>query len=217
MKNLILSAVLIALPVGLFAATYHFTAATPMATVQAADGPSLGDMTAFKTIVSDVQTLLTTGDLIAAEHRVTDFETAWDEAQKNLRPINTLYWGNIDISADAALKALRVTKPDLAIVTTTLADLEAELLDPSRQPAGSDATANSGNVTGITTTDANGRPLPCEVMLETFRSNLVAARLTDEQRQAVTTLQDKGTERCNADDDKRADDFFAQGLALMNH
>lgn len=67
------------------------------------------------------------------------------------------------------------------------------------------------------TTDANGRALPCEVMLETFRSKLATTTLTAEQRQAVDTLQAKGTERCNADDDKRADDFFAQGLALMNH
>ena len=31
----------------------------------------------------------------------------------------------------------------------------------------------------------------------------------------VADLQAKGTERCNADDDRRADDFFAQGLTLL--
>ena len=31
---------------------------------------------------------------------------------------------------------------------------------------------------------------------------------------AVAELQTKGTERCNADDDKRADAFFADALKL---
>ena len=218
MKNLLLSAVLIALPVGLFATGYPFMAGAPSAPSQAAAAsPSLGDMTPFSTIVSEVQTISTSGDFIAAEQRVTDFEKAWDDAQKTLRQINTLFWGNIDAAADAALDALRAATPDAAAVKTTLADLQAVLVDPSRNPGGSDATVATDTVAGIVTTDANGRALPCEVMLETFRSKLATTTLTAEQRQAVDTLQAKGTERCNADDDKRADDFFAQGLALMNH
>jgi hypothetical protein len=67
------------------------------------------------------------------------------------------------------------------------------------------------------TTDANGRPLPCEVMLETFRTTLAGATLSKADRATVDTLRAKGTERCNADDDARADDFFAQGIALMRN
>ncbi len=72
-------------------------------------------------------------------------------------------------------------------------------------------------VSGIIISDANGRPLPCEVMLDRFRTTLAGATLSDAARSAVGALQAKGTERCNADDDARADDFFAQGLALMSN
>jgi hypothetical protein len=217
MKNFLLSVVLIALPVALFATGYKLMPGAATAPTQAvADGPSLGDMSAFTAIVSDVQTISTGGDLVAAGKRITDFETAWDDAQKTLRPINTGYWGNVDDAADAALSALRAATPDPAEVKTTLASLLAELADPSLVPGGANATGAPGTVAGIVTTDANGRALPCEVMLETFRSKLTAARLSDEQHKEVVALQAKGTERCNADDDKRAGDFFAQGLALMN-
>ncbi len=70
-------------------------------------------------------------------------------------------------------------------------------------------------VQGIAVTDENGHALPCEAMLATFRDALATATLADTDRATATDLQSRGTERCNADDDTRADDFFAQGLALM--
>ncbi len=217
MRDLLLSAALIALPVGVFAAGYSLIAPAPAAQTQADAGPSLGDMTPFTTIVTDVQATAAKGDLTAAEARITDFETAWDDAQKGLRPINTTAWGNVDTAADAALDALRAKSPDPAKVETTLADLQAELADPSRAPGDTAAATGALTVAGIATTDANGRPLPCEVMLDTFRTTRAGATLTDADVATVDTLQAKGTERCNADDDARADDFFAQGLALMSN
>lgn len=213
MRNLLLSAALIAAPVAVFAAVYTLQA--PPAVEASAAGPSLGDMSAFASIVADVQEIAATGDFVAAEKRITDFETDWDDAQKTLRPVNTASWTNVDDAADAALDALRAKAPDSADVTATLAELQAELADPARTP-GSDA-AGSGvtTISGIATTDATGRTLPCEVMLETFRTTRAAAPLTGAESAQVDALQAKGTERCNADEDVRADDFFAQGLALM--
>lgn len=58
-------------------------------------------------------------------------------------------------------------------------------------------------------------PAPCEDMLKEVRATAMATKLSDADRAKVTALQDKGIERCNADDDKRADDFFSQALKLM--
>jgi hypothetical protein len=54
-------------------------------------------------------------------------------------------------------------------------------------------------------------------MLVQFRTALSQATVATTDRATLDTLQAKGTERCNADDDTRADDFFAQGIALMTH
>ena len=217
MRNLLLSAALIALPVGAFSAVYALVVPAPEPAPVAAAGPSLGDMTPFAAIVTDVQRIAATGDLATAEARITDLETAWDDAESTLRPINPASWGNVDVAADAALDALRAPSPDPAEVDATLAGLQAELADPSRAPDGTAASGGLTMVSGVVVTDDGGRPLPCEVMLDSFRTELAGASLSDADRATVDTLHAKGTERCNADDDARADDFFAQGLALMGN
>lgn len=214
MRNLLLSVALIAAPVGIFAAGYTWLmpqTATAQATVSA---PALGDMSPFSSIVTDVQTIAKSGDLTAAGKRITDLETAWDKAQATLQPINPNEWGYVDGAIDGALGALRAATPDAASVDATLASLQAALSDPAN---GGAAGGTVQTVSGVATTDANGHPLPCEAMLGTFRTTLANATLTDANRASVETLQAKGTERCNADDDARADDFFAQGIALMSN
>ncbi|MGO4122945.1 hypothetical protein AB4Z01_01035 [Inquilinus sp. YAF38] len=62
---------------------------------------------------------------------------------------------------------------------------------------------------------AQAAPPPCEDMLEQLRAALATATPSDTDKAAITDLQAKGIERCNADDDKRADDFFAQALKLL--
>jgi hypothetical protein len=61
---------------------------------------------------------------------------------------------------------------------------------------------------------ASAAPVPCEDMLKTLNETLKTAKLSDADMKAVTELQTKGTERCNADDDKRADAFFTDALKL---
>ena len=219
MRNLFLSVALIVIPVGIFAVGYTLLVPSQppaQAATQANTGPALGDMTPFITIISDVQGISDKGDLVAAEKRITDFETAWDDAQKKLRPVNTTSWGNVDDAADSALGALRETSPDPAKVKSTLADLMAELKDPTRVPGGAQAAAGVTTTSaGIAITDTNGRPLPCENLLQQVTDGLAKANLANDKQSAVEALQSKAVERCNADDDKRSDDFSAQALALM--
>ncbi len=57
--------------------------------------------------------------------------------------------------------------------------------------------------------------VPCEDMLSDLRAAVEAARLSDADAAKVKDLEDKGIERCNADDDKRADEFFAQAMQIL--
>lgn len=94
----------------------------------------LGDLSNFKTIVADVQALAEKGDIPAAAKRITDYETAWDQAETAIRPLNQAQWGNIDSANDAAFSAIRKSKPDAAAVKDALATLMATLNDPSKAP-----------------------------------------------------------------------------------
>lgn len=62
---------------------------------------------------------------------------------------------------------------------------------------------------------AHAATIPCEDMLRQLRTTLAAATPSDADKATVADLQVKGIERCNADDDKRADDFFAQALKIL--
>jgi hypothetical protein len=210
MRQVLLATTLILVPVAAFAA---FTMLTNAPGVAAA---ALGDMAPFQTIVTDVQAIAATGDFTAAEVRITDFETAWDDAAGAMRPLDSTQWGNVDVAADAALDALRATTPTADEVTMTLASLMSELDNPALTPGGTPAaTVTPTAVAGINVTDANGRALPCEDMLATLSTSLSATNLTGAGLTAVTDFQTKALERCNADDDARADGFSAQALALL--
>lgn len=93
-----------------------------------------GDLSAFMTIVTDVQAIAATGDMAAAKTRIKDLETAWDDQAATLRALDGNAWGTID-DADAALAALRASAPDAAEVDTTLAALQVTLTTPSATAA----------------------------------------------------------------------------------
>ncbi|MEO8242744.1 MAG: hypothetical protein ABI832_10550 [bacterium] len=122
MKQLFLAAALIAVPVLGFS-TFHMITASPALAASA----SLGDMSAFTTIIADVQNLESTGDIAGAQNRITDWESAWDGAEVALRPKNGEAWNAIDMASDAALKAVRASTPDAAKTQTALADLISAL------------------------------------------------------------------------------------------
>lgn len=56
---------------------------------------------------------------------------------------------------------------------------------------------------------------PCEDALKDLRAAEASAKLNAGDKTKVSDLEAKGIERCNADDDKRADDFFAQAMKVM--
>ncbi|MCX8509628.1 MAG: hypothetical protein ORN49_12265 [Rhodobacteraceae bacterium] len=215
MKQILLATALIALPVVGFSAFQMYLAAPAAvaATTPAATDP-LGDLSAMKKIISDVETIAATGDMAAAEKRITDFETAWDDAAATLRAMDSNAWGNVDQAADDALGALRASQPVAADVTATLAALATSLDNPGNAAG----TAPAGGVTmvsGIAVTDAAGRALPCEVMLKAVADGLATTAIAAADKVAAIDFQTKGLERCNADDDARADGFSAQALALL--
>ncbi len=171
-------------------------------------------MTAFAAIVTDVQGRADTGDLAAAATRVTDLETAWDEAEPKLRPLDAAQWGTVDDAIDGVLQALRAGTPAPDVVTADLAALQTVLADPAAalKDAGQGQVVMVGSVA---VTDELGHAVPCEELLATLRAGLAGAKLSAADQGRAQDLQAKATERCNADDDARSDAFSAQALALV--
>jgi hypothetical protein len=58
-------------------------------------------------------------------------------------------------------------------------------------------------------------PVPCEKMLSDVRAAVKNAKLDDPDQGKVEELEQKGIERCSADDDSHADAFFAEALKII--
>lgn len=203
-RNLALSAVLIAAPAGGFTLVEAFYLSPSSDTVAMS---SLGDLSAYSAIVADTQEIADRGDLVAAEKRITDLETLWDANEAALRPSDPAAWAAVDTAADTAFKALRAASPDPAEVAAALTSLQSTLAAPV--PAKADQPLQL--VAGVAVTDATGHPLPCEELIGQLQQKLSGR--TDQP--AASDLLVKALERCNADDDMRADTFAAQALALV--
>ena len=65
------------------------------------------------------------------------------------------------------------------------------------------------------TTSAAAEDVPCEDMLKDLRAAEDGAQPSAADAAKVKELEDKGIERCNADDDAHADEFFAQALKIL--
>lgn len=57
--------------------------------------------------------------------------------------------------------------------------------------------------------------VPCEDTLKDVRGTRSSAKLSDTDAAKVDALIDKGVDRCNADDDDRANGFFKQAMTAM--
>ena len=206
LRNLALSATLIAVPAAGFALAEMFISPAAQTTASA-QSPGLGDLSAYKTIVADTQSIAATGDFAAAERRITDLETLWDQNATALRQADRAAWNSVDAAADDTFSALRASTPDKATVDTALAAL-ASTLDA---PVPAVAYGPIEYVSGIAVTDGSGRAIPCEDLIGKVRTAIG----TSTPAAAVVDLQAKALERCNADDDAHADAFSAQALALL--
>ncbi len=212
MKQFVLAAVLILLPVMVFGAVEIWVLPGTGAVPGPGSGSApLGDLADYQAIVTDTRDRVVAGDLVAAETRITDFETRWDDAEPTMRPKAPAAWGTVDAAADDVFTALRARNPDPAKAKEALAALSAALSDPS----GGGQSGGVHSVAGIAVTDANGHPIPCESMLEELRSALAGGTVASADKARLADLQAQATERCNADDDAHADAFAAQARALV--
>ncbi|WP_261808215.1 hypothetical protein [Paenibacillus sp. N3.4] len=81
------------------------------------------DITNFRKITEDTQSLVQAGNLSGAKSRVSDLETAWDTAEARLKPINKTKWTEIDNSVDKVLRQLRAAHQDAEACKTALESL----------------------------------------------------------------------------------------------
>ena len=90
-----------------------------------AASPKLGNLSKFRTIVTDANMLLEKGDLAAAKRRLKDLETSWDEAEAGLKPRAAAAWHEVDKAIDRTLAAVRLTSPDVEACKAAIKNLVA--------------------------------------------------------------------------------------------
>ena len=71
-------------------------------------------VTAIRTITQDTLDLVTAGDQSGATARAGDLETAWDDAQPTLEPLDETAWTFLDSQIDDVLSEVRASNPDQA-------------------------------------------------------------------------------------------------------
>ncbi|CAM2764510.1 hypothetical protein [Skermania piniformis] len=81
----------------------------------------------FRAITTDILDRVRSGDQAGARARITDLETAWDDAQPRLQPLDEAGWGAVDQRIDAALTAVRANPPDSTAEIGALTALSSTL------------------------------------------------------------------------------------------
>jgi uncharacterized membrane-anchored protein len=66
----------------------------------------------YKKITQDTLGLVNSGDQSGAKSRITDLETAWDEDQSTIQPMDCQAWTYVDQQIDPVLAAVRASSPD---------------------------------------------------------------------------------------------------------
>lgn len=73
-----------------------------------------GNVATYRAIVEDTLSFVIAGDQTGARSRIADLETAWDDDQPTLQPLDDTAWTVIDGQIDTALKSVRASNPDPA-------------------------------------------------------------------------------------------------------
>ena len=95
-------------------------------TVPAPASP-LGDMSSFVVITQDTLHLVHAGKQTDATNRITDLESAWDNAQATLKRRNPEEWTAVDDRIDTVLRELRSTSPNPTTEKAALQDLLTQM------------------------------------------------------------------------------------------
>ena len=85
------------------------------------------DLATFHTLAQDTLGLVTDGDQVAASTRITDLETAWDDARPRLEPLDEAAWTFLDSEMDDALSTVRADPADAVGAQVALEALIASL------------------------------------------------------------------------------------------
>lgn len=85
------------------------------------------DLSRFRTIAQDTLGLVQAGEQDQAASRVTDLETAWDDAQARLQPADCRAWVAIDQQINPVRQAVRSSSADPSREQQTLHRLLATL------------------------------------------------------------------------------------------
>lgn len=88
---------------------------------------SSAEVAKFRTIAEDTLTKVQAGQQADAKTRIKDLETAWDDDEATLRPVDQDAWRVLDGPIDSVLQAVRASTPDPATETPTLTALMTEL------------------------------------------------------------------------------------------
>jgi len=94
---------------------------------QATANFAAGDLVEFSTITQDALGLVQSGDQAGAVTRIADLETAWDDAQPTLEPIDETAWTFLDSEIDDVLSAVRASSPDASAQEQALTALSTSL------------------------------------------------------------------------------------------
>jgi uncharacterized membrane-anchored protein len=109
------------------AASEQETSAAPVTTTltpgQATAHFPPAEVAKFRTIAQDTLAKVQAGDQTGARTRIKDLETAWDDDQATLQPLDDNAWRVLDGRIDSVLKAVRASQPDPATETQTLTAL----------------------------------------------------------------------------------------------
>ena len=81
----------------------------------------------YRAIAQDTLQLVQSGDQSGAANRVTDLETAWDDDESSIEPMDCQAWTYVDQQIDPVLSAVRASNPDPDNETQTLNALLATL------------------------------------------------------------------------------------------
>ncbi len=101
--------------------------AQAQATKQVASSFPSSSVDKYRTIVTDTQGLVDSGDAQGAQTRITDLETAWDDDQDTLQKKDCQAWTYVDTQIDDVLTSVRASSPDRATEDQAIGALLATL------------------------------------------------------------------------------------------